>query len=96
MSSVYGDTCVFKGQLYVVHQSGQTVTIGPDSSVELAAQRLGFDCPGWNKMLVESEGRLLLLAIDESSNFLSIDFFELDEKEKKWVRLMDFDEKDKK
>jgi len=96
MSSFYGDTCVFKGQLYVVHQSGRTVTIGPDSSVELAAQPLGPGSPGWNKMLVESEGRLLLLAIDQSSNCLSIDFFELDEKEKKWVRLMDFDEKEKK
>jgi len=96
MSSLYGDTCIFKGQLYVAHQSGQTVTIGPDSSVELAAQPLGPDSPGWNKMLVESEGRLLLLGIDESSNCLSIDFFELDEKEKKWVRLMDFDEKEKK
>ncbi|RHN66224.1 hypothetical protein MtrunA17_Chr3g0088551 [Medicago truncatula] len=96
MSSLYGDTCVFKGQLYAVHQSGQTVTIGPDSSVELAAQPLGHDSPGWNKMLVESEGRLLLLGIEESSNYFSIDFFELDEKKKKWVRLMDFDEKEKK
>ncbi|RHN66227.1 hypothetical protein MtrunA17_Chr3g0088581 [Medicago truncatula] len=92
----YGDICLFKGRIYAVNQSGETVTVGPDSSVELAAQPLDPGIPGLNKMLVESEGRLLLLAINEMFYSFSIDFFKLDEKEKKWVRLMDFDEKEKK
>jgi hypothetical protein len=91
-STYYGDTCVFKGRIYAVNLSGRTVVVGPESSVQLAAQPVVLDAT--QKLLVESEGELLLVNICESfPDIFDIDLFQLDEKEKKWVRLMDFDEK---
>ncbi|AES69417.1 F-box protein At2g17036 [Medicago truncatula] len=89
LSTAHGDICLFKGRFYVVDQSGQTVTVGPDSSTELAAQPLYRRCVrGENrKLLVENEGELLLLDIHQTFFQFSIKFFKLDEMEKKWVKL---------
>jgi hypothetical protein len=97
LSTASGDICLFKGRFYVVEMSGRTVKIGPDSTIELVAQPLCNLGDGLiRKVLVENEGELLLLDIYKSSYRFSIDFFKLDEKEKKWVKLMDFDKKLKK
>ncbi|KEH33242.1 hypothetical protein MtrunA17_Chr3g0088921 [Medicago truncatula] len=95
LSTVRGDICLFKGRFYVVEMSGRTVKIGPDLTMVLVAQPL-YNLLGDSlirKMLVESEGELLLLDIYQSLYQFRIDFFKLDEKEKKWVKLMDYDKK---
>ncbi|CAJ2639133.1 unnamed protein product [Trifolium pratense] len=91
-STYYGDICVFKGRIYAVNIFGRTVVVGPSElTVQLPAQPSD---PVSNKLLVESEGKLLLVELCESfPDFFGIDLFQLDEKEIKWVRLMDFDEK---
>ncbi|PNX77770.1 F-box protein [Trifolium pratense] len=92
LSTFYGDICVFKGRIYAVNLFGRTVVVGPESSVQLVAQPIVSGVT--QKLLVESEGKLLLVNMCESyPDFFGIDLFELDEKENKWVRLMDFDEK---
>jgi hypothetical protein len=90
-STYYGDICVFKGRIYAVNVFGRTVLVGPESSVELVQPSVA---DATQKLLVESEGKLLLVNMHDSyPNFFGIDLFQLDEKENKWVRLMDFDEK---
>ncbi|MCI04976.1 F-box protein, partial [Trifolium medium] len=90
------DICVFKGRIYAVEAGGKTrtVTIGlEDLSVRLVANRV-LGRPGDIKFLVESEGELLLVDIEETfyfdsslENALTIHVFRLDEKEKEWVEL---------
>jgi hypothetical protein len=72
MSSSIGDICVFKGQIYAVEEnSGKTVTIGPeDLSVQLVAS---YKQGSPLLFLVESEGELLLVDVDESLLFESDD-----------------------
>ncbi|RHN66236.1 hypothetical protein MtrunA17_Chr3g0088681 [Medicago truncatula] len=82
MSTKYVDICVFKRRFYLVDNTGRTVTIESDSRVQLV------DNPfihGDIKLLVESEGELLLVNIYE--NLKTFDVFCLDEKNKKWVKL---------
>ncbi|MCI40721.1 F-box protein, partial [Trifolium medium] len=40
MPTVGGDICVFKGRFYTVDIHGKTVSVGADSSVQLAAEDL--------------------------------------------------------
>ncbi|AES69421.1 F-box SKIP23-like protein [Medicago truncatula] len=89
LSTANGDICLFKGRFYVLDQSGQTVTVGPDSSTELAAHPLYQRCVrGKNrKLLVESEGELLLLDIHQTFFQFSMKIFKLDENRKKWEKL---------
>ncbi|MCI05744.1 F-box protein, partial [Trifolium medium] len=94
MQTNLNDICLYKGQLYAVDDSGRTIRVGPDnSSVQLVAEPL-VDGDGFVKLLVESEGDLLLA--DIHAHFYigfpchdpgAIDLFKLNEKEKKWVKL---------
>ncbi|MCI06159.1 F-box protein, partial [Trifolium medium] len=68
----------------VVDRFGTTFTVRPDSTVELVAEHVDFG--GDRKLLVESEGELLLVDMHESSR-LRIDVFKLCEREKKWMKL---------
>jgi len=80
--------CVFKQRLYVaVDGTGKTITIGPEENpnVQLVAEPLVDH--GNMKFLVESEGDLLL--VDISDHDLTVNFFRLDEKERKWVEIKD-------
>jgi hypothetical protein len=83
---------VFKWRIYAVNVFGRTFLVGPESSVELVQPSVA---DATQKLLVESEGKLLLVNLYESysEDFFGIDLFQLDEKENKWARLMDFDEK---
>ncbi|XP_024634445.1 F-box protein SKIP23 [Medicago truncatula] len=83
MSTKYVDICVFKRRFYLVDNTGRTVTIESDSSVQLVDNPF---IPGDRKLLVESEGALLLVNIYE--NLMTFNVFRLDEKNKKWVKLM--------
>jgi len=83
MSTKYVDICVFKGRFYLVDNTGRTVKIESDSSVQLVDNTF---IPGDRKLLVESEGELLLVNIYE--NLKTFDVFRLEEKNKKWVKLM--------
>ncbi|AES69472.1 putative F-box domain-containing protein [Medicago truncatula] len=85
ISTTSGDICVFKGQCYAVDKFGRTVMIGPDSTVQLVAEHVVHG--GDRKLLVESDGELLLVDIYESLHF-NIKVFRFHEKEKKWVNLM--------
>ncbi|MCI18261.1 F-box protein, partial [Trifolium medium] len=51
-STYYGDICVFKGRIYSVNVFGRTIVVGPESTVQLAAQPSD---PVSQKLLVESE-----------------------------------------
>jgi hypothetical protein len=84
ISTTCGDICLFKGRFYAVDKRGKTVTIGLDSSVELVAEHVVGG--GDRKLLVESEGELLLVDIYECLRF-SIEVFRFHENEKKWVKL---------
>ncbi|MCH92769.1 F-box protein [Trifolium medium] len=94
MQTNLGDICLFKGQPYAVDDSGRTIRVGPDnSSVQLVAEPL-VDGGGLRKLLVESEGDLLLADIHDRLYIdfpchdpIRIDLFKLNEKEKKWVKL---------
>ncbi|XP_058752459.1 F-box protein SKIP23-like [Vicia villosa] len=82
----HGDICVFKGKFYAVDGSGRTVTVEHDddgSGVELVDSPL---IVGDRKLLVESDGELLLVNIYDYLWF-SVAVFRLDEKGKKWVKL---------
>lgn len=59
--------------------------IGPDSTVQMVAEHVVHG--GDRKLLVESDGELLLVDIYESLDF-GINVFRFHEKEKKWVKLM--------
>ena len=83
MSTKYVDICVFKGRFYLVDNTGRTVKIESDSSVKLVDNPF---IPGDRKLLVKSEGELLLVNIYE--NLKTFNVFRLDEKNKKWVKLM--------
>ncbi|XP_045810189.1 F-box protein SKIP23-like [Trifolium pratense] len=95
MVSSIEDIFVFKGRIYAVEEfSGKTFTIGPeDLSVQLVANKV----PGGGdmKFLVENEGELLLVDIDDESfcydtifeDALLVHVFMLDGKEKEWVEL---------
>ncbi|AES69438.1 putative F-box domain-containing protein [Medicago truncatula] len=83
MSTKYVDICVFKGQFYLVDNTGRTVAIESDSSVQLVDNPF---IPGDRKLLVESEGELLLVNIYE--NLKTFDVFSLDKNNKTWVKLM--------
>ena len=95
MSMMYGDICLFKGHPYAVDKIGKTVIVGPGSSVHLVAEPLVGGVHfvaepsvggGKNKFLVESDGDLLLA--DVYMHDVRVDLFKLNEKEKKWVKLM--------
>ncbi|PNX74086.1 F-box protein, partial [Trifolium pratense] len=87
-STYYGDICVFNGRIYSVNVFGRIVVVGPESTVQLVAQPLVDG--GSHKLLVESEGKLLLVNVYQSyPDFFGIDLFQLDEKENKWVKLKD-------
>jgi len=81
------DICIFKGRPCVVDKTGRTVMIGWDLSVHLLAEPLNG---GDVKYLVESECELLLVDryISNGDDGVRIDLFRLDEKEKKWVKLV--------
>ncbi|AES96845.2 hypothetical protein MtrunA17_Chr5g0417881 [Medicago truncatula] len=92
ISGSMGDIYIFKGRPYMVDETGRTVTVEPDSSVQLMDESLVVG--GNMKFLVESEGDLLLADVYECVGVrfsdhdpVRIDFFKLDEKEKKWVKL---------
>ncbi|PNY00034.1 F-box protein [Trifolium pratense] len=92
------DICVFNGWIYAVEVGGKTAKIGPeDLSVQLVVNRV-LGRPGDIKFLVESEGELLLVDIEENFYFdssleytfedaLTIHVFRIDEKVKEWVEL---------
>jgi len=84
ISTTFGDICVFRGQIYIVDKRGRTVKIRLDSTVELVAQHVVGG--GDRKLLVESEGELLLVDIYECLRF-SVEVFKFHEKGKKWVKL---------
>jgi hypothetical protein len=78
---------VFKWRIYAVNVFGRTFLVGPESSVELVQPSVA---DATQKLLVESEGKLLLVNMHESyPNFFGIDLFQLDEKENEWVKLRD-------
>ncbi|AES69477.1 F-box SKIP23-like protein [Medicago truncatula] len=85
ISTTSGDICVFKGRFYAVDKFCRTVMIGPDSTVQMVAEHVVHG--GDRKLLVESDGELLLVDIYESLDF-GINVFRFHEKEKKWVKLM--------
>ncbi|PNX88986.1 F-box protein, partial [Trifolium pratense] len=84
--SSIGDICIFKGRIYAVQVHGRkTVAVGPeDLSVKLVANPGGM---GGTKLLVESEGQLLLLELLLVDDAITINLFRLDEFMKKWVKL---------
>lgn len=82
----HGDICVFKGRFYAVDRTGRTVRVEvehDDDGVELVDNPL---IVGDRKLLVESNGELLLVNIYDYLWF-SVVVFKLDEKGKKWVKL---------
>lgn len=72
----------------MIYKTGPTVMIGPDLSEHLVAEPfIGGDV----KFLVESECALLLVngyLSNGDDDDVKIDVYRLDEKEKKWVKLV--------
>ncbi|XP_045800621.1 E3 SUMO-protein ligase SIZ1-like isoform X2 [Trifolium pratense] len=102
-TTLHGDTCVFKGRFCALNLS-HTTLVEPESSLQLMAQpektMRSVTQPildATRKLLVESDGQLLLVNINESfPDYFHIDLFQLDEKENKWVRLRRFSDEEKK
>lgn len=92
ISIVSGDMRHFKGRSYAVDGTGRTVIFEPDSSYHLMSESF-VGGGGRVKFLVENDGELLLADVYECKGVKSgqhdpvkIDFFKLDEYEKKWVK----------
>jgi len=96
MSTKFGDICLFEGKPYAVDKIGKAVVVGPDSSVQLVVEpSVGG---GDMKFLVERKGDFLVadvydclytdLCNPNHNDRVRIDLFKLNEKEKKWVKLM--------
>lgn len=78
--------CVFKQRIYLVYGDGKTDRVGFEEypNVQVAAEPLVDS--GNLKFLLENEGDLLLVDIDDRGIELKIHVFRLDENERKWVK----------
>ncbi|XP_058752470.1 F-box protein SKIP23-like [Vicia villosa] len=92
----YQGMCIFKGRPCVTYQTGRTVMIESDLSVDLVAEPVfGDDLNGDIYIMVENESELLLVhnyeedydSDDDYDKYEPIDAFRLDQKEKKWLKL---------
>ncbi|KAF7814335.1 F-box protein SKIP23 [Senna tora] len=73
MPTPYDDVCVFQGKLYAVDNTGRTVVVGLDSSVSMVAEAV---YGGDKKLLVESNGELLLVDKHLSYDYQSLGIYD--------------------